>query len=108
MALTGWSAPIAAQTDKAAAEALFREGMKLSKQGNHAQACPKLEESQRLEPSLGVQYYLADCFEKIGRTASAWANFVEVANKARLSGETAKEQTARKRAEELEPKLSRL
>jgi hypothetical protein len=31
-----------------------------------------------------------------------------VANKARLAGETAKEQTARKRADELEPKLSRL
>lgn len=97
-----------AQTDKAAAEALFREGMRLGKAGSHAEACPKLEESHRLEPSLGVQYYLADCFEKIGRTASAWANFVEVANKARLSGESAKEQTARKRADDLEPKLAHL
>jgi hypothetical protein len=108
LALLGSAAPAFAQTDKAAAEALFREGMRLSKAGSYAEACPKLEESQRLEPSLGVQYYLADCFEKVGRSASAWANFVEVANKARLAGETAKEQTARKRADELEPKLSRL
>jgi hypothetical protein len=97
-----------AQTDKAGAEALFQEGMRLTKAGKNAEACPKFEESQRLEPSLGVQYYLADCFEKVGRTASAWANFIEVANKAKAMGEKAKEQTARKRADELEPKLSRL
>ena len=108
IALFSSSAVASAQTDKAAAEALFREGMRLSKAGSYAEACPKLEESQRLEPSLGVQYYLADCFDKVGRSASAWANFVEVANKARLAGETAKEETARKRADELEPKLSRL
>ena len=97
-----------AQNDKAAAEALFREGMRLTKTGNYAEACPKLEESQRLEPSLGVQYYLADCYERIGRSASAWANFAEVANKAKLAGETAKERTSRKRADDLEPKLARL
>jgi hypothetical protein len=108
LALVTSSGMSLAQTDKAAAEALFREGMRLSKSGNHAEACSKLEESQRLEPSLGVQYYLADCFEKVGKSASAWANFVEVANKARLAGEAAKEQTARKRADELEPKLAKL
>jgi serine/threonine-protein kinase len=97
-----------AQTDKAAAEALFREGMRLAKAGNYSEACPKLEESQRVEPSLGVQYYLADCFERIGRSASAWANFVEVANKAHVAGEAAKEQTAREHADALEPKLARL
>jgi hypothetical protein len=102
------SARASAQTDKAAAEALFREGMRLTKSASYAEACPKFEESQRLEPSLGVQYYLADCFDKIGRSASAWANFVEVANKAHLAGESAKEQTARQRADALEPKLARL
>jgi hypothetical protein len=107
-ALMALSSASVAQTDKAAAEALFREGMRLSKGGNYAEACPKLEESQRLEASLGTQFYLADCFEKVGKTASAWANFVEVANKARVAGETAKEQTARKRADELEPKLAKL
>jgi hypothetical protein len=82
--------------------------MRLAKAGDYAGACPKLAESQRLEPSLGVQYYLADCLERVGRSASAWANFVEVANKAHLAGEAAKEDTARQRANELEPKLARL
>lgn len=107
-ALAGVSTLSFGQTDKAAAEVLFREGMRLSKAGDWAAACPKLEESQRQEPSLGTQYYLADCYDRIGRTASAWANFTEVADKARLAKEAAKEEAARKRANELEPKLARL
>ncbi len=97
-----------AQTDKAAAEVLFREGMRSSKAGDYAEACAKLEESQRLEASLGAQYYLADCYEHIGRSASAWANYVEVANKARAAKELGKEQAASKRAAALEPKLARM
>jgi hypothetical protein len=106
--VTSFTFDAAAQMDKAAAEALFEEAMRVSKAGDYASACPKFEESQRLEPSLGAQYYLADCYEKIGRTASAWANFVGVADKARLAGEVAKEKAARERAKALEPKLSRL
>jgi len=97
-----------AQSDKAAAEALFREAMRLSKASDFKGACPKFEESLRLEPSLGAQYYLADCYEKIGRTASAWANFTEVADKERLAGDLGKEQAARARANALESKLSHL
>ena len=96
------------QTDKAAAEALFREGMRLSKSNDFKGACPKFEESLRLEPSLGAQYYLADCYERVGRTASAWANFSEVADKERLAGDTTKEKAARDRANSLEAKLSHL
>lgn len=97
-----------AQSDKAAAEALFREAMRLSKANDFKGACPKFEESLRLEPSLGAQYYLADCYEKVGRTASAWANFTEVADKERLAGDLGKEKAARTRANALESKLSHL
>jgi hypothetical protein len=108
LALGTVSSRAAAQTDKAAAEVLFREAMRLVKAGDYAAACPKFEESQRQEPSLGTQYYLADCYDHVGRSASAWANFTEVADKSRLAKETAKEEAARKRANELEPKLARL
>lgn len=82
--------------------------MRLVKTGNYAEACPKFEESQRQEPSLGTQYYLADRYERSGRTASAWANFAEVADKARMAKETAKARRARARADALEPNRSRL
>ncbi|HWZ92027.1 MAG TPA: hypothetical protein VNW92_24350 [Polyangiaceae bacterium] len=108
VALLSLSGTAGAQSDKAAAEALFREAMRLSKVSDFKSACPKFEESLRLEPSLGAQYYLADCYERVGRTASAWANFSEVADKERLAGDTTKERAARDRANNLEPKLSHL
>lgn len=94
--------------DKAAAEALFDEGKRLVDAGKFADACPKFEESQRLDAGLGTMLYLADCYEKAGRTASAWATFREAAAVARSSGQADREQIARGRAEALEPKLHRL
>jgi len=54
------------------------------------------------------RYYLADCYELTGRTASAWVNFLEVATEAKATGEGAKETKARERAAALAPKLVRL
>jgi serine/threonine-protein kinase len=44
--------------DKAAAEALFDHGVRLMKQNNFAEACPKLEESDRIDPAVGTLLYL--------------------------------------------------
>lgn len=103
-ALAGDSSP----ADRAAARALFDQARSLVAAGKHAEACPKLEESQRLDPGMGTLFNLADCYEKIGRTASAWTMFLEVASQARGAAQAEKEKVARERATALEPKLSRL
>ncbi len=72
------------------------------------QACPKFEESQRLDNGIGTMYNLADCWEHSGRTASAWAMYLDAAAAARASGQTARERAAKDRASALEPKLSHL
>jgi hypothetical protein len=95
-------------TEKATAESLFQQGKALVEKKNFVDACPKFEESLRVDPSLGTQYYLADCYEHTARTASAWANFLEVANKAKATGEKAKESKARERATALESKVAHL
>ncbi len=94
--------------DKAAAEDLFRAAKSLADAGNHAGACPKFELSQRLDPGIGTLLYLADCYEKTGRYASAWATFLEAAAAARAAGQADREQLARELAGALEPKLSKL
>lgn len=94
--------------DKATAEALFGDGRKLMAQGNFREACPKFEASLRLDPGVGAMLNLADCFEKNGQTASAWAEFREAISAARSAGSKDREQLARQRAAALEPKLSRL
>lgn len=105
------SAPAAAQasaSDKAAAEALFDQGVRLMKQNSFADACPKLEESNRIDPGVGTLLYLGECYERTGKTASAWATFREAASLANTSGQADRARTASARAQELEPKLSRL
>jgi hypothetical protein len=92
----------------AAARALFSEARALAAAGNHADACPKFEESLRLNRGIGTQYNLADCLERTGRTASAWGHFLEVAAAARAAGQGERETVARDRAAALEPKLARL
>jgi len=106
--LASSSASAQSAGDKAAAEALFDVGKKLVDEGKFAEACPKFEESQRLDAGLGSMLYLADCYERAGRTASAWATFREAASFARSSGQADREQIARGRAEGLETKLHRL
>ncbi|HEY2736646.1 MAG TPA: hypothetical protein VGI70_21750, partial [Polyangiales bacterium] len=94
--------------DKAAAEALFEEGRKLMTANDFASACPKFEASQRLDPGVGTMLNLADCYEKAGKTASAWAEFRETISAAHQAGSTEREKIARKRVQALEPKLSYL
>jgi hypothetical protein len=106
--LTAIAGPAAAGDGAAAAEVLFSDGKRLVEAGNYAAACPKFEESQKVDPGMGTLYRLADCYEHVGRTASAWAAFVEVAGSAKTSGQQARADDAKKRASELEPNLSRL
>jgi hypothetical protein len=94
--------------DKAAAEALFDEGRKLMADQQFAQACSKFEASQRLDPGVGTMLNLADCYEKAGRSASAWAEFRETISAAHKAGSAERERIARQRAQQLEPKLSYL
>jgi hypothetical protein len=101
--------PLAAQErDPAAAQALFDQGRMLMKAKNYAAACPKLAESQRLDPGMGTQFHLADCYENQGKLASAWANFLEVASLAAASNQPDREKAAKARAARLEPRLPRL
>jgi hypothetical protein len=94
--------------DKASAEALFNEGKRLMEAGQYAQACPKLADSQRLDPGVGTLLNLGVCYERNGQTASAWATFKEAASAAHGAGEAERERFARDRAAALEPKLAKL
>ena len=76
--------------------------------GDYAAACPKLETSQHLDPAVGTLLNLADCDEKSGKTASAWAEFLRAANEAYKAGDERRERAARERASAIEPRLSKL
>jgi hypothetical protein len=94
-----------ADAQTAEAEILFREGKRLFKAGKVAAACEKFEASERIEPENGTELNLADCWARIGRTASAWAMFVKAAASAKREDRAAE---ARKRAAELKEQLVHL
>jgi hypothetical protein len=94
--------------DRVAAESLFTDARRLMQAGDYEHACPKLEASRRLEPALGTTLNLGDCYDKLGRTASAWAEFKSAAAEAQKAGDAVRKTTALERAAALEPKLSRL
>jgi hypothetical protein len=99
-------ADTAAETERA--EQLFREASALVEKGDYAAACPKLAESQRLDPALGTQYNLALCYEKIGRLGSAWRNLRSVVRLARASGKKGREEIAQRMMNDMRPRVPHL
>lgn len=99
----------AAQPDdlakKTAAEAAFRQGKDQIAAGQIAEACESFGKSQELDPQLGTQYNLGLCYEKLGRSASAWALYSTLAETDTNKGRKA---DAAKRAKALAPKLVRV
>lgn len=102
--------PAQAQTGGAnpAAEALFDEGRSLAAKGHFAEACPKFEASEQLDRGLGTLLNLAECYEKLGKTASAWAEYREAIPLARAAGSKVRQDLATQRAAALESRLSTL
>ncbi len=92
---------------KAEAQALFDEGRSLVEHRQFAEACPKFAESERLDPGIGTELWLADCYENNGQVARAWASFKEAAAAAALVHDK-RETVARDRAAGLETRIPRL
>jgi hypothetical protein len=93
--------------DKAAADAAFDQGKRLMAAHSYAEACQKLSESLRRDPGVGTMLGLADCFEKNGQNASAWAQFREAAAVAARKSDP-REKVARENVERIAPTLSKL
>lgn len=106
-----WASPAGAQdATKAAAEAIFEEGLRAFEAGDLATACPKLEAAVGLtkRESLGGLLLLAECQEKRGMTATAWALYREVASKAARAGQADREAKAREGEGRVAPQLHRV
>lgn len=86
-------------TDAALAEKAFLDGRALLKDGRVAEACEKFAESRRYENAAGTLLNLAMCYERLGRTASAWAAYRELLPMAQRAGDAARAAHARERSE---------
>jgi len=100
------SGPVSDPT--AAAESLFEEGVSLAEAGKLAEACRKFEASETLDVAVGTLLRLADCYERTGRLATAWARFREARSLARAQSMPERERIASQRADALDSKIQRL
>lgn len=94
--------------DKALAETLFNQAVELLAAGETATACDKFAASGNEDPSSGTSLNLARCWEKLGKTASAWAEYEEAARIAEVQHRKDRVQEARAKAKALKPSLSEL
>lgn len=97
-----------ALTPAVRAEMLFNEGRRLVQVGRYADACACFVESERLDHGVGTMLNLAECYEKNGQTASAWASYRVAAAAADAEGQVDREQIARERELALSPQLAHL
>jgi hypothetical protein len=109
------ASPVAAQAPAqavdpqvaAAAEALYSLATAEMDTKRYSSACRKLEDVTRLVPeALGVKLTLGECYEGLGKLASAWSQYTLVEALAPKAGQTARAQRAAKRAAALRPRLA--
>jgi hypothetical protein len=90
------------------AEALFQEARELMRHGEFTSACPKLEESQRLDPKGGTLLNLAVCHQGAGKRALAWTEYRQALAQAIREGRADRVELARDRLAKLDAQLSRI
>lgn len=89
----------------AAATAQFDKGRALMKSRKYADACAAFEASQKLDPQNGTLYNLAGCYTHLGKLASAWAVYKELAQ---VDTNGKRKKDAAKQATALDKRLPRL
>jgi hypothetical protein len=91
-----------------AAQALFDEGLSLMAEQRYELACAKFERSLLLDDGVGTRFRLGDCYEKLGRTASAWFLYGRVVDLCAERHDAEREAYARARRDAVETRLARL
>ena len=77
---------------------LLRQGQALLDSGDVRAACFKFEAAETLETSASTLLRLGDCYQRAGRSASAWHAFLEAEAVARSKKDSERAQLAAQRA----------
>jgi hypothetical protein len=96
------------------AEVLFDDGVRLMKEKKYDEGCPKIAESQRVEPRPGTLFTLAECLAQQGKVATALARYEEYLRvfsrmtEAEQGKQRGRDAIAKKQREALKPRIPQL
>lgn len=100
--------PAAPASTKEQVLTLYNQGKELLDAGKTAEACQAFEAAKRLDfTAINLILRLGDCYERLGRTASAYSQFQQAASVA-AAAKDARQSTAEERVAAVEPLLARL
>ncbi|MFS8068664.1 MAG: tetratricopeptide repeat protein, partial [Byssovorax sp.] len=87
---------------------LYNQGKELLDAGKTAEACQAFESAKRLDfTAINLILRLGDCYERLGRTASAYSQYQQAASIA-AAAKDARQSTAEERVAAVAPLLARL
>ena len=95
-----------AHAESSEADRLFLEGRQLLKEGRWEEACARLTESQRLDPSSGTLMNLGHCHEQLGKYATAFSDFNAAEKLAESQQAPQRQAEAQRRAAAVRTRLS--
>jgi hypothetical protein len=94
--------------------ALFNQGLKEMLAGDYVHGCPRIAESQRMDPRPGTMFTLAECEARWGRFASAVAHYADYLRAVERMPQSAREKQAERvsvatsQTQDLGPKIPRV
>ncbi len=98
--------PAKAGAQEALAEVLFQDAKRLMADGDYAAACPKLSQSFDADPAGGTSLLLAICYDRLGKTASAWVEYNRALAMARRDQRPDRQSRAEQAIKAIEPRLT--
>ncbi len=89
------------------ADDLFKSAKKLMAEKKYGEACPKFEESYKLDPGIGVELNLGKCYEDWGKLGKAYRAYTDAEKKAKEAND-ARATKIHGLVQKLEPQVPRL
>jgi hypothetical protein len=69
------------------ADQLFKKGQKLLGERRYAEACTAFEDSDRIDPQIGVKLNAGRCYQEWGKLATAWRWYTDAEQMASKAGD---------------------